>query len=93
MVIKSKSRRKEIIKYLERVKRVQKRKIKNISKKISQIPNKARVGRKEDNLHFKPILFNDGDITDNVTGLSICYFKSRQPSWCFALLVVLANTF
>lgn len=82
----------EILKYLNELREF-KKKNKEYFKKISQIPNKARVGRKEDNLHFKPISFNDGDdLPDNVTGSSICYLKADNHPGVFCFVSGVGNT-
>ena len=70
-----------------------KKKNKDHFEAISKIPNKARVGRNENNLHFKPIYFNDGDtIPDNVSNSSVCFLKAENHPGVFCFVSEVGNT-
>ncbi len=83
---KIKEEESEILKYLTEL-RLFKKNNKAAFNEIAKIPNKARVARDENNLHFNPIYFNDGDnIADNVSKSSICYLKADNHSGIFSFV-------
>ena len=82
----------EILKYLNELRDFKKKNNSHFNK-IAAIPNKARVGRKEDNLLYKPVYFNDGDnLEENVSNSSICYLKANNHPGVFCFVSNAGNT-
>jgi superfamily II DNA or RNA helicase len=82
----------EILKYLNELREF-KKKNKAHFEDISKIPNKARVGRDENNLHFKPVYFNDNEtIPENVTKSSVCFLKAENHPGVFCFVSEVGNT-